>query len=115
MPLPEFPSSIIGYAEISGGLDDPFLEDQFESGARGGRPMFTKPRPEPYTMRFPLLSDAEFAVLKEFYESTRGQTFLLTHHDGSQEEVSWVSNTWNWRKSWQSPEYNDVTLKVRAV
>lgn len=115
MPLPVFPTSLIACAEISGGLDDPYLEETFESGADAARPLYTSPRESPWALRWPLMSDTEYDALMTFYLANRGTTFLWTDHTGVAHEVRFTGSPTRWSKSWRAKGYRDITVTIRKV
>jgi hypothetical protein len=78
----DFPD-IPGPAKITGaGVDDPFLENTFESGDEQVRPIFTKPRRKEMTLTWDAngpLTLAQKNALVSHRETVRGDSFSFTH------------------------------------
>ena len=75
-----WPSFITAPSSISGGVDDPFIEEKSETGDDSARPRFSAERMTPFKLSWKAMPLAEYKYLEElFYPQHRAVEFLWQH------------------------------------
>lgn len=101
---------------LSGGLEDPFVEDTFETGNDAARPLFTKPRQAVSTLRWSSLTQADFATLEAFVFSQRATPFSWTHPDtGAEHTARFTPGALKQSREGKRPGRVAVDLQIRIL
>lgn len=80
-------------ATIKGGILDPFMESEAETGDDFARPRFSVPRQRPAQLAWPAMPTSHYHTLCTFQERVRADCFLWLHpHTGQQWVARFVSD-----------------------
>lgn len=73
---------------IRGGILDPFVESEAETGDDFARPRFSVPRQKPSQLSWPAMPTSHYHTLCSFQERVRADCFLWTHPRSGQQWVA---------------------------
>jgi hypothetical protein len=110
-----WPSFIAAPNGISGGLDDPYIEAQSETGDDASRPRFSAPRLTPFKLSWQNMRLAECRyLLDQFYPAHRAITFLWRHpSQGLTYEVRFVSSPITFGEEGTAPFVAKVEVQLQ--
>jgi len=111
-----WPEEITSPTGMTGGVSDPFYEDTFETGDDGARPMFSRARQQPVTLTWQRMTEAEYALLKNFQAAQRAAVFVWTHpRTGAAWQARFKSDAISYTINGDTPGTRNVTVQLQLL